>query len=129
MTMLVDPSNPNNPTLFVCHDQAGLITQVGVVPAYAMALLTTSTVSVIEGTADLNLDYVLNGVVTPRPANSATIAGTELSNLPNPCTISINGSPYPCADTSAALSLTQSGTYAVKVSAFPYLDANFTVTA
>jgi hypothetical protein len=72
--------------------------------------------------------YVVDGVVTERPANPATLNGMTLANLPVPCTIRINSAEYPCNDTTAELTFDYPATYAIRVMAFPYLDASFEVT-
>jgi len=81
-----------------------------------------------EGTGHWSTHYVLNEVITLRPANSAMLNGMVLSNLPVPCTIHVNDSSYACSDTTADLSFTYPGTYLVRVEAFPHLDATFRVT-
>lgn len=71
--------------------------------------------------------YVLDGAITDRPANPATLAGLSLSSLPVPCEIIINGTQYPCTDDHAELTFDQPGTYTVVVCAWPRLDKEFTI--
>ena len=70
--------------------------------------------------------YVLDGAIAARPANPTILTDTLLNGLPQPCTIAINGTVYHCADDHADLSLPP-GEYRITVSAWPYLDANFTL--
>lgn len=71
--------------------------------------------------------YVSGGVITPQPENPAVLSGMELSNLPVPCEIKINGQTYQCADSTATLSFNQPGTYKVIVQAWPHLDKEFSI--
>lgn len=70
--------------------------------------------------------YVANGQIATRPASIATLTGTTLSTLPQPCDIRINEVTYHCEDGQANLTLPP-GEHKVTVSAWPYLDTNFTV--
>jgi hypothetical protein len=112
-------------TDFAKYDGAGRILATGSMPTSMLALQDGN---IYVGTADSDSQYIVNGTVMTRPANPATLSGTTLSNLPVPCVIRINASEYPCTDSTATLNLTLAGTYAVTVTAFPYLDAIFTVT-
>lgn len=112
-------------TDFVKYDDVGRILATGSMPA---AMLSLQDGNIFVGSADADRHYIANGVVRPRPANPATLAGATLSNLPAPCVIRINASEYTCADSTATLNLTLAGTYAVTVIAFPFLDAVFTIT-
>ena len=71
--------------------------------------------------------YVLEGIVTDRPANPATISGHNLSTLPIPCKIRIRTQTYDCTKDTAELTFNFPGTYPVIVSAWPYLDKEFSV--
>ena len=70
--------------------------------------------------------YVVDGVVTNRPANPAVLTGATLSNLPVPCDIRVNQTVYKCTEDHAELTFDQPGTYTILVSAWPYLDGEFT---
>lgn len=72
--------------------------------------------------------YVLNGVLTERPMNTAKLINQTLVDLPTPCEIKINGTIYQCTDTNAMLNFNLPNTYKIQVSSFPCLDANFEIT-
>jgi hypothetical protein len=113
---------------FTIHDDAGRIIRTGYCPDGMETIQAKAGERMLPDRADLHAHYVAAGVVTDRPANPATLIGTTLLNLPNPCTVTINGRDYQCDDVTADLGFTHVGSYAVKVSAFPFLDAHFTVT-
>ena len=112
-------------TDFAKYDDTGRILATGSMPA---SMLELQEGNIYVGTADADSQYIVGGAATPRPANPATLSGTILSNLPVPCVIRINASEYPCTDSTATLNLTLAGTYTITVTAFPFLDAIFTVT-
>jgi hypothetical protein len=117
---------PDPAVNFVKYDPAtGRIQWLGTVPR---SMLELQGEGVIEGTASLLTDYVKDGVVTARPENPATLSGMTLLTLPNPCVITVQGVAHDCTDDTADLSFSQPGTYEVRVSAFPMLDATFQVT-
>jgi hypothetical protein len=115
-------------TDYVVSDATGKIILVGSVPVSMLAIQPlASGQSITLGTADINLDWVSNGAVALRPANPATLSGTTLSNLPNPSTVTINGTAYTVTDGTLDMTFPNPGTYAINVSSpFPLLDANFT---
>lgn len=83
--------------------------------------------------ADLEQDYADSSTtpwtVKDRPANTAAIDGMKISNVPNPSTVTIDGGePATVTDGEVDLEFTQPGTYVIKVSSWPMLDATFTVT-
>jgi hypothetical protein len=73
--------------------------------------------------------YVLEGVITERPAMPATIDGMAISSIPVGAVLTIESVDYTITDGEAELSFTLPGTYHVKLALFPYLDAQFEVTA
>ena len=75
----------------------------------------------------LEENYVSAGDVTARPDCPATLEGSQLTGLPVPSVITINGVAYPCGDETAELEFDQPGSYQVVVSAWPYLDKEFTI--
>ena len=122
------PVIPGN-TQFVAIDARGAIQYTGSVPESMMGgQIAPVGGSIVRGVGDAKTDYVLAGVITPRPANTATLSGMTLQTLPSPCTITINGTAHDCTDDHCDLSFSQPGTYAVTVSAWPMLDATFEVT-
>ena len=72
------------------------------------------------GTTDNH--YVVNGEIVERPPQQTTLTNSTLTNLPAPCTISINGTLYSCVDGTAELRFNQPVLYTIIVRAFPYLD-------
>lgn len=81
----------------------------------------------IEGAANPDTQYVVDGVLTLRPDNPAMLEGHVLRGLPAPCFIKIADSAYACNDTVAELSFEHAGTFQVTVEAWPYLNKEFTV--
>lgn len=113
---------------YVIYNAQGEILQTGTCPDDMLAIQGWDGVSVVEGQADLSLDYVFDGEVAPRIASPATLTDMTLASLPVPCVISINGTDYPCDDATAELSFPNPGKYAIKVIKWPYLDKEFEVT-
>lgn len=108
---------------FSRYDLTGRILHFAEVPA---AMLVIQDDDIVYGKADPETDYVLDRTIVPRPANNTVLAGTLLNGLPQPCVITINGTVYQCVDDHANLSLPP-GEYRITVSAWPCLDANFTL--
>ena len=128
---LIDNTQYNfTQTDFVIADATGQIVLNGNVPAYQLYGLTVpdgGQILDVKGSPDT--DYVSNKTLTPRPANPATLNGAVLSNLPNPSTVTINGTPYTVTDGELDMTFPNAGTYSITVSSpFPYLDASFTHT-
>lgn len=90
----------------------------------------------IEGFSDDLLQYVLNGVITPRPTMAPTLSATiiqsngidsvTLGNLPTPCTVIYEGPGFrlegEVAEGEATFTTDAPGAHKVTVSAWPYLD-------
>lgn len=95
-------------------------------PPKGLETYINDNVTMIFETGDPLTQWVSGGELLDRPANPAILAGTLLNGLPQPCAIAINGTVYQCADDHADLSLPP-GEYRITVSAWPYLDANFTL--
>lgn len=81
----------------------------------------------VEGGSDPETHYVAQGVLTPRPEMPAVLDGHELSGLPTPCTLSINGVDYPCGEAVVELAFDQPGTYRVIAQAWPYLNKELSI--
>lgn len=71
--------------------------------------------------------YVDGATARPRPSQSTKLIGQTLTNLPVPCTITINDTEYPCNDTSAELAFDYPGKYRIVVRAWPHLDKEFEI--
>jgi len=100
----------------------------------------------MAGSANLFTDYILDGVVTARPTNPATIdsesiaadgvSAVTISSMPNPSVISfsvpnsVNSIPeYTDTDGVLHFICNTVGVYTITVQAFPCLDKVFTITA
>ena len=117
-------------TDYVVADAVGAIQHHGRIPMFMIASqpLQDGQVSVL-GTGTAATSYILDGVVTARPANTAVLDGMKISNVPNPSTVTIDGGePATVTDGEVDLEFTQPGTYSIQVSSWPMLDATFTVT-
>jgi hypothetical protein len=127
---MTDASVDYTMTDYAVVDQTGAIQHYGRVPQFMVAMQPlASGQSVALGAGTAATSYGSNGVVVPRPANPTTISGMQLSNVPNPSTVTIaGGSPTTVTDGEVELSFTQPGTYDVQVSSWPMLDAVFSVT-
>jgi hypothetical protein len=126
----IPPALDYTQTSYAVADSTGKIVVVGTIPAFMVSNQVPPTGgSLARGAADMSADYILNGVITPRPANPSTLSGVTISNVPNPSSVIIaGGSPTQVTDGEVDLSFTQPGTYAVVVSSWPALDATFSVT-
>jgi hypothetical protein len=112
---------------FAKYDQSGRILFIGEVPESMLDAQTADGNALVVGVADPATDYVRRGRITARPVNPAQLDGLQLTGLPAPCAIHINGQRYDCPDREATLHFSYPGSYQIRVEAFPYLDAIFTV--
>lgn len=78
------------------------------------------------GKANPDTHYIKNGQITERPIQQTKLNGLTLSNLPVPCTILINGTPYECESDTAELEFDQPTIYTIRVEAWPYQDFEVT---
>ena len=78
--------------------------------------------SLIDGRHDGQTHYVSAGAVTARPTQATTLAGQTLSNLPAPCTLWIDQARYAVDTPTVTLDLPVSGTYRLRVEAWPHQD-------
>ncbi len=120
--------------------QTGLIRQVMDIADDEADLYEQPDGAVMPVTAspELERDYVLDGVVIPRPTLSAfdktSIAAdgidtATLSGLPDPCTILINGQEHTVTGGTLDLDADRPGTYRVEIRHFPYRDFAQEITA
>jgi hypothetical protein len=91
-------------------------------------LATGANVIIGYGTATDHYVDLATRTICERQACPASMLGTNLVNLPVPCTIVIDGKPYACADDIAELSFNHVGTYSIEVHSIPYLTGYYTVT-
>lgn len=85
--------------------------------------------SIIEGVSSDITQYVVNGVVTDKPAMTPIVNGLTITGLPIPCSLTTYGTTYEIPDGEVTLSYDLAGEYHVKVVAFPYLNWEVTVDA
>lgn len=115
------------------YDAAGKITGMASAEPAVMEMLKEHSLDIpnaqpfVEGEWFDKGVYVVNGVVTDRPACPAILVANTLNGLPVPCEIKVNDSAYHCDESSATLEFNQPGTYAIKVVAWPYLDGEFEI--
>lgn len=81
----------------------------------------------IDGSWEPDLFYVKDGQPIERPANTATLDGLVLHNLPTPCKMFINETEYHVEDSTVELELPMSAKYRIIIVAFPFLDAEFEI--
>lgn len=129
-----DPAPQKNPIVsYVIYDGTGRIVQYGSCPSSILQLQATPGRYAMQGDGTDADHYVdLQGTapaIMPLRPNPARQNGKQLTGLPVPCVIVINGRRYPCDEDHADLEFSFSGTYAVSVEAFPYLPASFKVSA
>lgn len=117
-------------TDYVSVDSTGAILHWGSVPAFMVDLQEpVAGGSIVKGKGRAETHHVKDGAVQVRNPNPTTISGMQLSSVPNPSTVTIaGGNPTTVTDGEVELSFTQPGTYDVKVSSWPLLDAVFSVT-
>ena len=113
-------------THFARYDDEGRIVATGYVPE---SMLDLQVGNIHVGLVDGETHFIQDKKPTPRPPQATILAGKALAYLPTPCVITINGKSYPCSDSFAELEFDHPGRYRLVVSAFPYLDAHFTVDA
>lgn len=119
----------------------GEIVQWGKTDEDILSAYTDTDHGVILGAYDGNLYYVSSGAATSRPANPATLVASTitadgasnsiLSGLPVGAVVTLlgQGGTITGAGSTRSLSATDAGTFILLVSAFPYVDAQFEVTA
>lgn len=81
----------------------------------------------IEGFAESEKSYVLNGVLTERPQNPAVLNGNIISGIPVPGDLWIDGVKYKITEDTVEISM-PSTTRPVLLECFPYLPITFEVS-
>jgi len=104
-------------------------------------LLLDPSSSILQdgGFHDKNTHYVSGNAVLSRPTITASISSTilsanaidsiEISNLPTPCTITVNSDTYEVTDGVFEFTVDTPGTYIIKATCFPYQPKEWEVTA
>lgn len=115
---------------WVFHDDEGRIIMTGFMPEEVVAgTAEANGLQYAPGRldADRETEYVKDGVLTPRPASTAVQDGHWLRSLPVPCTITVGEVAVECDEPDVELVFDIPGIYQVKVSAWPYTDAQFEI--
>lgn len=81
----------------------------------------------VEGHWSSDSHYVVNGIVTARPVNPTVLDQLTLLNVPAPCKMFINETPYHINDSTVELELPMSTKYSIFIESFPFLDAEFEI--
>lgn len=122
-------SSDGSQTQYVAADAEGRILFFGSVPGFMFQYqVPPESGSLVLGSGAPETHYVKGGAIVERPVNPTTLVGMTLANVPAPCTVTVEGADHACDDTTVDLSFSHPGTYQVKVSAWPMLDAIFEVT-
>jgi hypothetical protein len=93
----------------------------------AIALNLRDGEQAIEGNPVIKNPYVVDGALTERPENPATLNGSVIKNIPLGAVVSFEEQSTIVDDGTAELEFPFAGTYQVTVSCFPYLDKTFEV--
>lgn len=83
----------------------------------------------ISGHWDEALYHVVDGCPVRRPDMAITVNGAAFSGLPNPATVRVGEEVFEVTDGTAELTFMVPGPYRVEITAFPFQDAAFEVTA
>lgn len=112
---------------FVVYDDRGEIHEANAVLESMIHLQGSPGRNIALGKGHWDTHYVNAGVIVVRPAMSAVLTENAITGLPVPCTVYVNEKAYPCTDTEAELAFAYPGKYAIRVEAFPFQNATFTV--
>lgn len=124
------PVFPGNVCFTVYFTDTGKIYTSGNCPPDALQAQPVPTgCMLIEQCSDSFTDYIVDGVVTPRPIMQATLdtSTNTISNIPVPNRLLVEGVWYDNDDSFAEIDYPLPGTYTVVVESFPYLDMKFTL--
>lgn len=91
-------------------------------------MLTQQGKVFVDDWYDAKVKYIVDGKVEDRPVQLTKLDGMNLTNLPVPCTITIDGKDYSCDEDHCELEFTLPKTYNIGVTAFPNQDVSFSVT-
>lgn len=111
---------------FVQFDADGRIVVTASIPESGFNHLYKDSKDIARGVGVTAEHYVKDGQIIDRPTQATTLDGPTLNNLPIPCQIQINGQTYACQDDHAELGFDLPGVYTITVTAWPFLDAEFT---
>lgn len=111
-------------TAFASYDDTGRILFKGDVPG---SMLHLQPGNIYAGEVDIASDYIVDRQPMRRPSFPAKLTGTTLSDLPEPCTLTINGQPFEVTSETVELAFPHPGSYLIRVVKWPYLDGVFEV--
>jgi len=126
---------------YIVYDKfTGKITRTGYCPDNDFQLQAIyNNEAVLEGQTNDILFYVVNSIVMPKPENPSIIDKllmladgldlTTISLLPNPSTVTLDGTSYEVTDGILEFTLDVPGTYKIKIDSFPFKDLTFEVIA
>ncbi|WP_406850151.1 hypothetical protein [Chromobacterium phragmitis] len=110
------------------YDDTGRILQTGVASLENVEVEYASGKLLLQGEADPLTQYIRSdGVVEARPPNPARLDGMMLRDLPAPCVLVVDGTPYDCDDVECELSFALPGLHHIQVEAWPAQSATFEV--
>lgn len=114
----------------VAYDPQGRIVLVASGPVVSveqtMRLNTSLPLLQVPEPVNPALSYVSQGRVLARPAGSALLAGNVLTGVPAGALVVIEGVEYVADGSAIELEFSQPGAHAIKVSAWPKRDQEFT---
>jgi hypothetical protein len=114
-----------NMAKFAKIDGAGRVLFVGSIPE---SMLVLQGDNIFAGDIDGQTQYVVEGVATQRPVNTAKLVGSTLRDVPTGTVVTIGNSRYTVDDGHADLNFAYPGTYSLQLTCFPYLDTTIEIT-
>ena len=112
---------------FTTYDSAGALGAIITCPSNDVAANTPPGFMRITGAWDGRFYWVSNGAAVLRGVMSPVVSGRTVSNLPIPCTTTIEGVEYLINDGVLELSATLPGPYGVLFEAVPFLPCEVIV--
>jgi hypothetical protein len=124
------PAVDLTPTPYCFANETGKITQsVHTMPRHQFEIQDFSKQSPIMGNADINLDWVSNGVIQPREAMPTVLNNLKITGVPKGTIPTIDSVAYPSVDDGEIeLSFAVSGDHTVLLDCWPYLSQVYKVT-
>lgn len=114
----------------VAYDLQGRIVLVASGPVdsveQTMRLNTSLPLLQVPAPANPAVSYVSQGRLLARPAGAAALVGNVLAGVPAGAVVTIEDQEYIADGTAIELEFSQPGAHAIKVSAWPYQDQEFT---
>lgn len=109
-------------------EETGRILQTGLASLENVEVEFAMGKPLLQGEADPLTQYVRSdGVIESRPPNPARLDGMVLRDLPVPCVLVLDGTPYDCDDAECELSFSLPGRHYIQVESWPAQSAAFEV--